>query len=87
MEHVTLIESSTNELGLEVKHERAMRVDRLCVYRNGTRMAERRVFHKEWRGNVDYFGALQPETCVEIDRALDEGLRLLRDGRGMAAST
>lgn len=93
MKSVTLIESDTNELGLEVRHERDERNgEHLRAYRNGHRMAERRVHRKMVLPNfsnrhTDYFGALQPWVCVALDAALDEGLRLLRDGRGLGADT
>jgi hypothetical protein len=89
---VTLIESDSNDLGLEVKHETSEAgAQHLRIYRNSNRMAERRLASGTFGAPVfaarpDYYGALQPWVCLAIDAALDEGLRLLRDGRGLTAS-
>lgn len=91
MTTVTVIESSTNDLGIEVKYERSERFRFLRVYLNGNRVAQQQVKHplssRRFVGEVEHLAALDVETCVEIRKALDEGLRLLRDGRSMAAST
>lgn len=87
----TLIESRTNRLGIEVRHEKHGLGEHLRAYRNGELVAEQRVIrYRSGRLvdlNIDFVDAtlLTPtrEERDELGRALREGLRVLRDGRGL----
>lgn len=87
MTTTTLIESRTNRLGIEVRHESTHDREDLRAYRNGKLAAEQRVIrYRSGRLvtlNVFHADGTPPELRVELTRALDEGVRVLRDGRGL----
>lgn len=84
----TLIESRTNRLGLEVTHQiLPTGVEQLRCYRCGelvaTRLAERHDGRVIGACIVLHDVRLPREDRAEIVRALDEAVRILRDGRGL----
>ncbi len=84
----TLIESRTNRLGIEVTHARERSTEKLRAYRNGELVATRLVERRAGRAIGDCIVLvddvrLTREERGEISRALDEGVRILRDGRGL----
>lgn len=86
----TLIPSTSNRLGLEVTHVRCSSdgTERLRAYQCGKLVAARAVERHDGRAIGDCIGfavdaKFSSEERAEITRALDEGVRILRDGRGL----
>ena len=79
----TLIESRSNRLGIEVRHEGGV----LRAHRNGKPVAELELQRQGARPEAaDLFEVgdrLTREELVDVRLALEEALRVLRDGRGL----
>lgn len=84
----TLIESRTNRLGIEVRHETTPDGGQfLRAYRNGRCAAQQRIIRYRTGRVVDLnvvYADDAPATLHgELALALAEGVRVLRDGRGL----
>lgn len=84
----TLIESRTNRLGIEIRHETTPRgAERLRAYRNGRIVAERELVRCGGRPLASSLTVIDSRVTradlVEVEAGLNEGLRVLRDGRGL----
>jgi hypothetical protein len=83
-----LVESRTNRLGIEVRLEDTGHgTQRLRAYRLGRLCAERFITLRHGRGEVSRSTVelidLTREQLAEVEQALDEGVRVRRDGRGL----
>lgn len=85
-----LVDSRTNELGLEVAHGTgAHGIEYLHALRCGELVASRLVERHQGRAIgacIEYDRSLDQEQRAAVRLALDEGVRLLRDGRGLGAA-
>lgn len=86
-----LVPSSSNELGLHVRHARgAHGVEHLRAYRCGEIVASRLVERHDGAaigGCISYDRSLDQEQRAAVRLALDEGVRVLRDGQSLAAAS
>lgn len=84
-----LIETRTNRAGIEVRHESDVRGDWVRAYHLGTLAAERRVVTNVQPPGPRVSSEIvwsEGQTAAMRDAlyaALDEGVRVLRDGRGL----
>lgn len=83
MQTTTLIESRTNLFGIEVRHERTPRGERLAALRNGTPAAHVPVERGEGELPIVFDADHEPELERALQAALVEARRVLRDGRGL----
>jgi hypothetical protein len=87
-ETTILVESRSNRLGIEIEHYRGARgAELLRAYRCGRLVLERPIMRdgaRVWTLAIEVLDArLSRDQRAELELALDEGLRVLRDGRGL----
>jgi hypothetical protein len=85
-----LVGSDANNLGVEVTHvRRPHEAECLRAYQCGQLVATRAVDRtggKAVGGDVDFAPGLASDRHSYVRLALDEGVRVLRDGQGLAAA-
>lgn len=85
-----VVDSRSNPLGLEVTLTKdAHAIEHLRAHRCGVVVATRLVERHQGRaigGCVGFVAELTAEERAAIQRAFDEGVRILRDGQGLAGA-
>lgn len=78
---IVLIDSRSNTHGLSVHAEK----NRLVVYHNGLMLAQQRILNQKKLGEPHFERNCDSDELEKLAKeALIEGLRVLRDGRGLS---